>query len=83
MSTFVIASSEGLMNTLRDSVLQSQQPLHRVVQRPPGQALLPWLQGIEAVREAVQPFAPEAVAAHAGSHTGHYLRRLLTLPQAA
>ena len=26
---------------------------------------------------------PEAVAANAGSHTGHYLRRLLTLPQAA
>ncbi len=26
---------------------------------------------------------PEAVAAHAGSHTGHYLQRLLTLPQAA
>ena len=26
---------------------------------------------------------PETVAAHAGSHTGHYLRRLLALPQAA
>ncbi|MFW2354137.1 excinuclease ABC subunit UvrA [Hydrogenophaga sp.] len=26
---------------------------------------------------------PEAVAAHVGSHTGHYLQRLLTLPQAA
>ena len=26
---------------------------------------------------------PEAVAAHVGSHTGHYLKRLLTLPQAA
>lgn len=47
MSTSVIASNEPLMNTLRSSAEQSQQPLHRVVQRPPGQALLPMLQGID------------------------------------
>ncbi|MEK7344560.1 MAG: AAA family ATPase [Pseudomonadota bacterium] len=48
MSTSVIASTDTLMNTLRSSILQSQLPLHNVVTRQPGQALLPLLSGIDS-----------------------------------
>jgi pilus assembly protein CpaE len=47
MSTFVIASNETLLNTLRSSILQSKLPLHSAALRQPGQALLPLLKGID------------------------------------
>lgn len=48
MSSFVIASDESLLNTLRGSVLQSKLPLQSAALRPPGQALLPLLNGIDS-----------------------------------
>jgi pilus assembly protein CpaE len=48
MSTFVIASSETLMNSLRSSVLQCALPLHSAVLRTPGQALLPLLGAMDS-----------------------------------
>jgi pilus assembly protein CpaE len=48
MSTFVIASNDTLMNTLRSSILQSKLPLQSAVSRQPGQALLPLLKGIDS-----------------------------------
>lgn len=48
MSTFVIASNETLLNTLRGSILQSQLPLQSAALRQPGQSLLPWLKGIDS-----------------------------------
>lgn len=48
MSTFVIASNETLINTLRSSILQSQLRLNSAVLRQPGQALLPFLNGIDS-----------------------------------
>mgnify|MGYP006198226597 FL=1 len=48
MSTFVIASNETLMNTLRGSILQSKLPLQSAALRRPGQPLLPLLKGIDS-----------------------------------
>lgn len=48
MSTFLIASHESLLNTLRSSVLQSKLPLQSAALRQPGQALLPLLNGIDS-----------------------------------
>jgi pilus assembly protein CpaE len=48
MSTFVIASNDTVMNSLRSSILQSKLPLQSVVSRQSGQALLPLLKGIDS-----------------------------------
>lgn len=48
MSTFVIASNDALLNTLRSSILQAKLPLQSAVTRQPGQALLPLLKGIDS-----------------------------------
>ncbi len=48
MSTFVIASHESVLNTLRNSVLQSKLPLQNATLRQPEQGLLPLLNGIDS-----------------------------------
>lgn len=48
MSTFLIASSETLMSSLRSHILQCALPLQSAIVRTPGQALLPFLNTMDS-----------------------------------
>ena len=48
MSTFLIASSEPLMSSLRSHILECALPLKSAIVRAPGQALLPFLKTMDS-----------------------------------